>query len=71
MLYVLDLYLGSKTKLKLTTNDRFLRKFFMAILFTPRVFDINRMREIGQRNISLYLLLLEMSDRWFVSLALV
>ena len=46
------LYMSGVTySLTLTPNDRFLRKFFMAGLFTLRVFARNLLRGNRQRNI--------------------
>ena len=52
MLYVLILYVSNWTySLKSTTNDRFLRSFFMAILFALRVFVRNLLTGTRRRNI--------------------
>ena len=54
MLCVLLLYMiGETYNLKSISNDRFLRNFFMAMLFTLRVFA-RKLRENCRRNISFH-----------------
>ena len=50
--HALILYMSGGTySLKSTPNDRFLRSFYMTILFTLRVFAWNLLRESCRRNI--------------------
>ena len=53
-----DYGLASHTSVTSALNDRFLRNFFMAGLFTLKVFESNLLREKRQRNIFSYFILM-------------
>ena len=58
---------GAKYNLKSTPNVRFLRNFFLAILFILRVLSGNLQRSSCRSNIFSYFILFEMSDLGFKS----